>query len=119
MTRRSADQRPSADDRVLSPRLRGHRLGRRRVVRDVTTHRVLDAAGEPVDQLGVLGHRIERAGLAPACDVGDRLAADVQADARGDDDRSRFYAAGGAFRTVPAGRFCGLVGDSFLGVLPT
>jgi len=33
-----------------------------------------------VDRLGVLADRVERAVFAPARDVGDRLAADVQAD---------------------------------------
>ena len=51
----------------------GGRLGLR-------VERVLDPPGDRVDRLGVLADRVERAVFAPAGDVGDRLAADVEAD---------------------------------------
>jgi hypothetical protein len=40
--------------------------------------RILDAPGDPVDRLRVLANRVQRAVFAPAGDVGDRLAADVE-----------------------------------------
>src|SRR5215212_6752051 len=39
-----------------------------------------DAAGDRVDRLGVFADGVERAVFAPAGDVGDGLAADVEAD---------------------------------------
>jgi hypothetical protein len=45
---------------------------------------VLDAAGDGVDRLGVLADRVEGALFAPARDVGDRLAADVEANGGAD-----------------------------------
>src|SRR5215203_5580870 len=46
---------------------------------------VFDAAGDRVDRLGVFADGVQRAVLAPAGDVGDRLAADVEADGAADD----------------------------------
>ena len=40
----------------------------------------LDLPGDRVDRLGVRADRVERAVFAPACDVGNRLAADIEAD---------------------------------------
>ena len=46
---------------------------------------VFDAAGDRVDRLGVIADGVQRAVFAPAGDVGDRLAADVEADGTADD----------------------------------
>ena len=46
---------------------------------------VFDAAGDRVDRLGVFADGVQRAVFAPAGDVGDRLAADVEADRAADD----------------------------------
>jgi hypothetical protein len=43
--------------------------------------RVRDAPSQAVNQLRELGHRFQRARLAPAGDIRDRLARDVQANA--------------------------------------
>jgi len=54
---------------------------------------VFDVAGEFVDCLGELGHGFECAVLAPAGDVGDRLAVDGEAGARADEERDGFLAS--------------------------
>src|SRR5215216_6742424 len=46
---------------------------------------VFEAAGDRVDRLGVFADGVQRAVFAPAGDVGDRLAADVEADRAADD----------------------------------
>ena len=44
-----------------------------------------DAASDRVDRLGVFADRVQFAVFAPAGDVGDRLAADVEANRAADD----------------------------------
>ena len=53
-------------------------LGRRRL--GLGVERVLDPARDRVDRLGVFADGVQRAVFAPAGDVGDRLAADVETD---------------------------------------
>src|SRR5215210_8291495 len=63
-------------------RLSRERSGRDRLGRRFAPHvdGVFDAARDGVYRLRVLADRVEGAVLAPAGDVGDRLAADVEAD---------------------------------------
>jgi hypothetical protein len=53
--------------------------------RRAATERVLDAAGDGVDGFRVLADGVESAVFAPAGDVGDRLAADVESGGGADD----------------------------------
>src|SRR5215217_1937827 len=53
--------------------------------RAVASDRGVDPPRDRVDRPGVLADRLERVVLAPAGDVGDRLAADVEPDRRADD----------------------------------
>jgi hypothetical protein len=54
-----------------------------------TLDRLLDPARDRVDCLGVFADRLERAVLAPAGDIRDRVATDVEPDRGTDDDRGR------------------------------
>src|SRR5687768_1978800 len=79
---------PSSPERALggAPGRSGGLLrvrDRRRVV--AVAQRVLDPARDLIDRLGVLADGVQRAVLAPAGDVGDRLAADVEPDGGADD----------------------------------
>ena len=68
---------PDRTRRATPREFAGDRVGRRLGLR---VEGGLDLPGDRVDRLGVLADRVERAVFAPACDVGDRLAADVEAD---------------------------------------
>ena len=54
----------------------------------------VDAAGEVVDEVGELGDRVQRAVFAPAGDVGDGFAGDVQAEAAEHEQGGGFLARG-------------------------
>jgi hypothetical protein len=81
--------------------------------------RVFDATGEFVDRLGVGGDGFEAALLAPAGDVGDGLAGDVEAESAQHHQRRGFMTRVERFALCPRAGSYGLAGDSFVGVSPT
>ena len=93
----------------------GGRLGLR-------VERVFDAPGDRVDRLRVFADRVEGAVFAPASDVGDRLAADVEADGAEhavgdavDEDLGLLAAVLLVAETVCVGQFVGERADLLVG----
>src|SRR5215213_6877325 len=98
---------------------------------------VFDGASDRVDRCGVLADGVELAVLAPACDVGDRFAADVERDRGADDVGHTVHEHLAAFAAefvaepvrmcelvheradLPVGRPCGDRDLLALGVAPT
>jgi hypothetical protein len=75
-----------ASDRTSGIRRPGGRgLPGRRLVGGRWLERVFDAARDRVDRFGVFADRVERAVFAPAGDVGDRFATDVEPGGAADD----------------------------------
>ena len=67
---------------AAGPSCSGGRRGRRRLACVLGAQRVLEAAGEPVDELGDLLERVRCGGLGPAGQVRDRRRAGVKAHER-------------------------------------
>jgi hypothetical protein len=101
LSARRRSRRPSGScrDVVLDPRA---------VTVDVTFDRVRDASSETIDELRRLADRLQRAALAPAGDVRDRLAGDIQADPAEHNQCRRFMPSMKRFGLSPLSAICDL-----------